>query len=121
MNVTQPNRNLHDEIADRLANSAGVQKALKQAVGETIRDHARSGHKIVLWRDNQIVLETTSLDSLGLQSANREIIDRLVILNEGLDNATDDAVDAVIEIQSTPIPADKLFEAINLMNTLART
>jgi hypothetical protein len=47
----------HKEIADRLADTAGVEKALKQAASEMIRDHARSGHKIVVWRNNQVVWE----------------------------------------------------------------
>lgn len=113
--MTQSNRNSHDEIADRLADSAGVQKALKRAASETIRDHARSGHKIVVWRDNQIVGETPTHDSEQLQPVNHKFIDLLMILKVGLDNATDDAVNAVIEIQSTPIPADKLSEAIDLL------
>ena len=55
------NQNSHEEIADRLADTAGVRKALKQAASETIRDHARSGHKIVVWRDNEVVWEDVSL------------------------------------------------------------
>ena len=47
-------RDMHTEIADRFADAAGVQKAPKQAVSDTIRDHARSGHKIVVWRDNEV-------------------------------------------------------------------
>jgi hypothetical protein len=62
--MIQSNRNSHEEIADRLADTAGVRKALKQAASETIRDHARSGHKIVVWRDNQVVWEDVSLDSI---------------------------------------------------------
>lgn len=59
--MIQSNRNSHEEIADRLADTAGVRKALKQAASETIRDHARSGHKIVVWRDNEVVWEDVSL------------------------------------------------------------
>ena len=59
--MIQSNRNSHEEIADRLADTAGVRKALKQAASETIRDHARTGHKIVVWRDNQVVWEEVSL------------------------------------------------------------
>ena len=90
--MTQSNRNSHDEIADRLADTAGVQKALKQAASETIRDHSRSGHKIVVWRNNQVVWEAPNHDSENFQPANQEFIDLLMILKE-LDNATDDAVD----------------------------
>ena len=57
-------QNSHEEIADRLADTAGVRKALKQAASETIRDHARTGHKIVVWRDNQVVWEDVSLASI---------------------------------------------------------
>jgi hypothetical protein len=56
----------HKEIADRLADTAGVQKALKQAASETIRNHARSGHKIVVWRDKQVVWEDVSLASVPI-------------------------------------------------------
>lgn len=62
--MIQSNRNSHEEIADRLADTAGVRKALKQAASETIRDHARTGHKIVVWRDNQVVWEEVSLASI---------------------------------------------------------
>ncbi len=62
--MIQSNRNSHEEIADRLADTAGVRKALKQAASETIRDHARTGHKIVVWRDNQVVWEDVSLASV---------------------------------------------------------
>ena len=34
--MIQSNRNSHEEIADRLADTAGVRKALKQAASETI-------------------------------------------------------------------------------------
>ena len=63
--------NSHTDIADRLADTAGVQKALKQAASETIRDHARSGHKIVVWRDNQVVWEEVSLDSIPMEHKGR--------------------------------------------------
>ena len=62
--MIQSNRNSHEEIADRLADTAGVRNALKQAASETIRDHARTGHKIVVWRDNQVVWEEVSLASI---------------------------------------------------------
>jgi hypothetical protein len=64
MLMIQGNRKSHSEIADRLADTAGVRKALKQAASETIRDHARTGHKIVVWRDNQVVWEDVSLASI---------------------------------------------------------
>ena len=54
------NRTTHEEIARRLADTAGVRKALKQAAFEAVRDHARSGHKVVVWRNNQIVWEEPS-------------------------------------------------------------
>lgn len=63
--MIQSNRNSHEEIADRLADTAGVRKALKQAASETIRDHARTGHKIVVWRDNQVVWEDVSVEQEG--------------------------------------------------------
>lgn len=63
--MTQSNRNSHEEIADRLADTAAVRKALKQAAFETIRDHARTGHKIVVWRYNQVVWEEVSLEQQG--------------------------------------------------------
>ena len=55
--------NSHEDIANRLADTDGVQQALKQAACETIREHARTGHKIVVWRDNQVVWEEVSLAS----------------------------------------------------------
>jgi len=66
VHMIQSNRNSHEEIANRLADTQGVQQALKRAVTETIRDHARSGHKIVVWRDNQVVWEDVSL-SIGCE------------------------------------------------------
>ena len=60
----QTNRNSHEEIANRLADTQGVQQALKRAASETIREHAMSGQKIVVWRDNQIVWEEVSLASI---------------------------------------------------------
>lgn len=32
-----------------------AEKALKKAVAETIRDHARTGDPIVIWRDGKVV------------------------------------------------------------------
>lgn len=55
--MIQDNRDKHEEIARRLADTAGVQNALKQAALEAIRDHAQSGHKVVVWRNNQIIWE----------------------------------------------------------------
>jgi hypothetical protein len=63
--VIQSNRNSHEEIADRLADTDGVRKALKQAASETIRDHARTGHRMVVWRDNQVVWEEVSPEQQG--------------------------------------------------------
>ncbi len=60
----QNKRVSHEESANRLADTQGVQKALKRAVSETIREHAMSGHKIVVWRDNQVVWEEVSLASI---------------------------------------------------------
>lgn len=70
--MIQSNRNSHEEIADRLADTAGVRKALKQAASETIRDHARTGHKIVVWRDNQVVWEDVSLASIPTERKKNE-------------------------------------------------
>lgn len=61
--MIQASRTTHAEIARRLADTAGVQKALKRAALEAIRDHAQSGHKIVVWRNNQIVWEEPTLPS----------------------------------------------------------
>jgi len=58
------NRNSHEAIASRTEDTQGVQQALKRAVTETIREHAMSGHKIVFWRDNQIVWEEASTNSI---------------------------------------------------------
>ena len=33
-----------------------AEKALKRAVAETIRDHARTGDPVVIWRDGKVVL-----------------------------------------------------------------
>ena len=32
-----------------------AEQALKQAVAETIRDHARTGDPVVIWRDGKVV------------------------------------------------------------------
>ena len=32
-----------------------AEKALKKAVAETIRDHARTGDPVVIWRDGKVV------------------------------------------------------------------
>jgi hypothetical protein len=32
-----------------------AEKALKKAVAETIRDHARTGDAVVIWRDGKVV------------------------------------------------------------------
>jgi hypothetical protein len=47
----------HDEIAQKLKDTAGVQAALKQAAHDAVQEHARAGQKIVVWRDNQVVWE----------------------------------------------------------------
>jgi len=63
-NMIQSNRNSHEEIACRIADTQGVQMALKTAASKTVREHAMSGHKIVVWRDNQVVWEEVSLASI---------------------------------------------------------
>ena len=35
--------------------SVKVEKAMKQAVAETIRDHARTGGPVVIWRHGKVV------------------------------------------------------------------
>ena len=35
--------------------SVKAEKAMKQAVAETIRDHARTGDPVVIWRDGKVV------------------------------------------------------------------
>ena len=35
--------------------SVKAEKALKEAVAETIKDHARTGDPIVVWRDGKVV------------------------------------------------------------------
>ena len=37
-----------------------AEKALKQAVAETIRDHARTGDPLVIWRNGKVALVSAS-------------------------------------------------------------
>lgn len=55
--MIQDNPKAHDEIAQKLKDTAGVQAALKQAARDAVQEHARAGQKIVVWRDNQVVWE----------------------------------------------------------------
>ncbi len=54
--MIQQNRNGHDEIARRLAETEDVTTALKRAARDAVEQHARAGRKIVVWRD-QVVWE----------------------------------------------------------------
>lgn len=103
------------DIGQRLNDLGGIQHALRRAARKAVEEHAKSGRKIVVWRQDQMVWEVPTLVSENVQSAGRELIDLLAAVQAGLDNATNDAVDAIIEIQSTPIPADKLSGAIDLL------
>jgi hypothetical protein len=47
----------HEEISQRLKDTAGVQMALKQAAHDAIQQHVQAGQKIVVWRNNQVVWE----------------------------------------------------------------
>lgn len=53
--MIKKNEEQHAEIYRRLKDTAAVSEALKRAAQETIADHARAGHKIVIWRDDQII------------------------------------------------------------------
>jgi len=103
------------DIGQRLNDLGGIQHALRRAARKAVEEHAKSGRKIVVWRQDQMVWEVPTLVSENVQSAGRELIELLAAVQAGLDNATNDAVDAIIEIQSTPIPADKLSGAIDLL------
>lgn len=103
------------DIGQRLNDIGGIQHALRRAARKAVEEHAKSGRKIVVWRQDQMVWEVPTIVSENVQSAGRELIDLLAAVQAGLDNATNDAVDAIIEIQSTPIPADKLSGAIDLL------
>ena len=48
----------HAEIAERLRDVTKVQAALKEAARRAIREHARAGRRIAVWRDNQVVWES---------------------------------------------------------------
>ncbi len=50
----------HVEIRRRLDDQAAVGAALKQAARDAVQAHARSGRKIVVWRDNTVVWEDPS-------------------------------------------------------------
>ncbi len=54
----------HDEIAERLMDTARVQAALKQAARDAVQQHARAGQKIAVWRDGQVVWEDANGDEL---------------------------------------------------------
>ena len=103
------------DIGQRLNDIGGIQHALRRAARKAVEEHAKSGRKIVVWRQDQMVWEVPTIVSENVQSAGRELIELLAAVQAGLDNATNDAVDAIIEIQSTPIPADKLSGAIDLL------
>lgn len=69
--MTEISKSRSAEIYDRLQDTDGVTAALKRAAREAVRDHGRSGVKIVVWRDNQIVWE----DSDSGASASAEPIE----------------------------------------------
>ena len=48
-------------IAERLRDIQGVQAALKEAARRTIREQARAGRRIAVWRDGQVVWELPQL------------------------------------------------------------
>ena len=55
--MIQDNPKDHDEITQRLKDTAGLQAALKQAARDAVQEHARAGQKIVVWRNNKVVWE----------------------------------------------------------------
>lgn len=103
------------DISARLRDSGGLHSALRSAAIRAVEDHAKSGRKIVVWRQEQVVWEFPSPVVDTARTTNRELIDLLYELRNGIDLPTDDAVDAVIEIQSTAIPIDKLAQTVELL------
>jgi hypothetical protein len=55
--MTKQNQPDHASITERLSDVAGVEEVLKRAGRQAEIEHARAGHKIPVWRDNQIVWE----------------------------------------------------------------
>ncbi len=51
------NEQKHAETNRRFKDTAALTAVLKRAARDAIKGHARSGHKIVVWKDNQIVWE----------------------------------------------------------------
>ena len=113
--MIQKNNETSDQIAQRLEDSDGLQTALRRAACIARDTHAKSGQKIVIWRDNKIVWEDPTHPSSIDQPPNREFNQLLTLLRDGLDEASEQAVDAIIEIQSTAIPDYKLIETIGLL------
>lgn len=103
------------DISARLRDSGGIHSALRCAAIRAVEDHAKSGRKIVVWRQEQVVWEFPSPVVDTARTTSRELIDLLYELRNGIDLPTDDAVDAVIEIQSTAIPFDKLAQTVELL------
>ena len=62
------NEQKHAEINQRLKDTSAVTEALKQAARDAIEEHARSGQKIVIWRDNQVVWEDANCEDSGSKS-----------------------------------------------------
>ncbi len=52
-----PNESEHAAVARKLRDTEMIKAALKKAAREAILQHARAGIPIVIWRDNQIVIE----------------------------------------------------------------
>ena len=44
-------------IAERLRDIQGVQAALKKAARQAVREHARAGRRIAVWREGRVVWE----------------------------------------------------------------
>ena len=44
---TSPSERIHD--------TERILRALRQAVRDTLRDHKRNGHPVVVWRDGRVV------------------------------------------------------------------
>ena len=55
-------KNDHATVAMRLSDLDKVQEVLKQAAHQAIVEHERSGHKIAVWRDGEVVWEEATIE-----------------------------------------------------------
>lgn len=55
--MTQQTDRRHADIANKLLDTDRMKEFLKKAAREAVLDHVRTGQPIVVWRDQQVVIE----------------------------------------------------------------